>query len=629
MHFTSLPTAARAAAAAARDAASTGAAASHWSGLQTAIVTAIAVLSVIGVALFARTVSHLARVVRLGKPDSTRGGQLPARAYSLFAESLGHARLGRWPLIGAMHWLVFVGFGALFFTLLTAYGQLFDPSFALPLIGHWVVYEWVTEVIGWLTLVAILGLMAVRQARHPRRYASSQGRRSRFFGSSFWQAYYVELTILAVALCVLALRGLEYAHAAALGAGTRDGRTTRPRPGSAGPSPGRPRRGWATPSSPWPPPRSSSRWRGSSPSRCNPPWGSPGTASSPSSTSGSSGTPAQAGPRAHPEPGRAAADPGRRRAARLRGASRSSTRTPRSASARSRTSPGRACSTSPPAPSAGAASRSAPPGTPTSRCPRSCSSLALRDHAHGKAPWLHGRRRGAERRRAGRRPEQRRGRAHPGRPRSSTDGRCSAGGRDRPGRAVVVHHLRGLRGAVPGGHRARRPHRRHAPLPGAHRVGLPQRAGRAVQEPRAQRQPVGDERRGHGWTGRRACPSRCRRSGTDVEDLGARRLPVLGRLRRRSGGPRAEDHPGRRRTAAPGRGVVRGARRRRVVHRRPGPAGGQRVPLPDAGAGRTSRRSTRPARPRSSSPARTASTRWRTSTPSSAATTRSCTTPSC
>ena len=60
-------------------------------------------------------------------------------------------------------------------------------------------------------------------------------------------------------------------------------------------------------------------------------------------------------------------------------ASRSTSRRPtrrrtRSASPRSSSSPGRACSTSPPAPSAAAASRSARPGTPASRCRRSCWS---------------------------------------------------------------------------------------------------------------------------------------------------------------------------------------------------------------------------------------------------------------
>ena len=79
------------------------------SGLQITVITVIAVLSVVGIALFARTVGNLARVIRLGQPDPTRSGRTGERIYSLVAESLGHARLGRWPLVGIMHWLVFVG----------------------------------------------------------------------------------------------------------------------------------------------------------------------------------------------------------------------------------------------------------------------------------------------------------------------------------------------------------------------------------------------------------------------------------------------------------------------------------------------------------------------------------------
>jgi Fe-S oxidoreductase len=187
------------------------------SGLQIAVVAVITVLSVVGVALFARTVGHLVRVIRLGQPDPTRGGRTGERAYAVLVESLGHARLGKWPLVGLMHWFVFVGFGALFFTLVTAYGQIVKPDFALPLIGHWVVYEWVTDAIAWLTLIGIGALVVIRQRQHPRSAAGENGRRSRFYGSTWWQAYYVEATILAVAVCVLTLRGLEYALMTAQG----------------------------------------------------------------------------------------------------------------------------------------------------------------------------------------------------------------------------------------------------------------------------------------------------------------------------------------------------------------------------------------------------------------------------
>ena len=82
-------------------------------------------------------------------------------------------------------------------------------------------------------------------------------------------------------------------------------------------------------------------------------------------------------------------------------------------------------------------------------------------------------------------------RAGPRRGRAAADRRRRGGRRHRPGRAVVLHHLRRLRRAVPGRHRARRPHRRHAPLPGADRVELPVRGRRDAAQPGEQGQPVG------------------------------------------------------------------------------------------------------------------------------------------
>jgi Fe-S oxidoreductase len=61
--------------------------------------------------------------------------------------------------------------------------------------------------------------MAIRQKNHPRSAAGVDGRRSRFFGSTWWQAYYVELTILGVTICIGLLRALEWTLARKLGTG--------------------------------------------------------------------------------------------------------------------------------------------------------------------------------------------------------------------------------------------------------------------------------------------------------------------------------------------------------------------------------------------------------------------------
>jgi Fe-S oxidoreductase len=192
--------------------------------MQVAFIVICLAATAVGVALFARTVAGFTRQYRLGQPEN-RSDNPGARTITLVREFLGHTRMAKLPLVAAAHWVVMVSFGFLFFTLLTAYGQLFKPTFALPLIGHWLPFEWGTELLGWLMLVSIVVLMAIRQVKHPRRYRGEQGlniasgeRGSRFYGSSFWQAYYVELTILGVGLCIVALRGLEYALGKADGA---------------------------------------------------------------------------------------------------------------------------------------------------------------------------------------------------------------------------------------------------------------------------------------------------------------------------------------------------------------------------------------------------------------------------
>ena len=126
-----------------------------------AIVVALAV-SVVGVVLFVRAVASIVGVVKLGKPSPGRGDRPGRRWRQMLAETLGHTRMPQWTKVGAAHWFVFIAFGALIFTLVTAYGQLFDPRFALPIIGHWVPYEWASEIIAWAGLISISFLIMVR-----------------------------------------------------------------------------------------------------------------------------------------------------------------------------------------------------------------------------------------------------------------------------------------------------------------------------------------------------------------------------------------------------------------------------------------------------------------------------------
>ncbi|MFL6116501.1 MAG: (Fe-S)-binding protein [Catenulispora sp.] len=182
--------------------------------MQLAAVVVSLVISVIGFGLLGRTAAYIYQFVKLGQPTApgARTNAPLERTRNLFREFAGHTRLARrgkrW--IGAMHWVVMVGFGLLFFTLVTAYGQLFDADWAIPLIGRWWPFEFVVEVVAFVMIFAIAGLIGVRLRNRPSGPGSKdKGRRSRFFGSTMWQAYFVEWVIFGIGLCIMALRGLE------------------------------------------------------------------------------------------------------------------------------------------------------------------------------------------------------------------------------------------------------------------------------------------------------------------------------------------------------------------------------------------------------------------------------------
>lgn len=183
-----------------------------------ALVVCLAVTAV-AIALLVRTVRHFIATFRLGQPDTTRRDNPGQRTRTLVREFLGHTRMSRLPVVAVAHWITMISFGVLFFTLLNAFGQLVDPEFVLPVIGHFFLYEWVTDVFAFGGFFAILALMAIRQKNHPRSAPGVDGRRSRFFGSTWWQAYYVELTILGVTICIGLLRALEWTLARKLGTG--------------------------------------------------------------------------------------------------------------------------------------------------------------------------------------------------------------------------------------------------------------------------------------------------------------------------------------------------------------------------------------------------------------------------
>lgn len=186
---------------------------------------------------FGRGVAHIWRQVNQGQPDPGRLRPVGKRLWSMISTILTHREFKHRPWVKVAHWLVMISFPLLFLTLVAGYGQLRDQMYALPLLGHFAPWEWLTEVLAWGGLLGIIYLMTVRKRAghgsvaeaavsnddpasltgddaplsrpHPRD-GSPQGLASRFLGSTKWQALFVEWVVLIVCVCIIGLRGLEY-----------------------------------------------------------------------------------------------------------------------------------------------------------------------------------------------------------------------------------------------------------------------------------------------------------------------------------------------------------------------------------------------------------------------------------
>ncbi|GIG69817.1 (Fe-S)-binding protein [Phytomonospora endophytica] len=169
----------------------------------------VAVVSAAAVVMVVRTAMRMVAVIRLGASDKTRTDRAGRRVKTMLKETLGHTRMLQWGVVGAAHWFVFIAFGALLPTLVEAYIQVINPEWAIPWFSHWPVWTLGSELIALTMLIGILTLIVIRRLNLPSRRP-----KARFEGSRMWQAYYVEITIVAIGVCEFALRSLVIAEGA-------------------------------------------------------------------------------------------------------------------------------------------------------------------------------------------------------------------------------------------------------------------------------------------------------------------------------------------------------------------------------------------------------------------------------
>ncbi|MFI6433795.1 Fe-S oxidoreductase, partial [Rhodococcus oryzae] len=154
----------------------------------------------------------MGKTVQLGQPAPDRWRPFVPRFKQMIIEFIAHTRMQKFRTVGWAHWLVMIGFlgGALLW--FEAYGQTFNPEFHWPIFGDtWMWHLW-DELLGIGTIVGITVLIVIRQLNHPR----IPERLSRFGGSKFGPAYFVEIVVFVEGLGMVMVKAgkiATYGHA--------------------------------------------------------------------------------------------------------------------------------------------------------------------------------------------------------------------------------------------------------------------------------------------------------------------------------------------------------------------------------------------------------------------------------
>ena len=146
-------------------------------------------------------------LVRSGQPEVGRTAERKKRVQAEVTEVFGQKKLLAWTIPGIAHVFAFWGFIVLSFTIVEAFGALFDPEFAIPVIGRLPVVGFLEDLFAVLVVVGIAMFAVIRLVRSPAKY----GRESRFYGSHTGAAWFVLFMIFNVIWTLFLYRGAQYA----------------------------------------------------------------------------------------------------------------------------------------------------------------------------------------------------------------------------------------------------------------------------------------------------------------------------------------------------------------------------------------------------------------------------------
>jgi Fe-S oxidoreductase len=174
--------------------------------LQTIAIVVSLAISAVAIYLTVKAVRSMLAVIKVGQPAVGRTDNPGKRLLTMLKETALHTRMLQWTWVGILHWFAFAAFIILSTAVMQGLVQLFDPEFAWPIIGHFFLFEWVEEFIGLLGALAILPLIVYRLMHRP---GTMPARRTRFYGSTMWQAYFVEAMVFVESIAILFIRGAE------------------------------------------------------------------------------------------------------------------------------------------------------------------------------------------------------------------------------------------------------------------------------------------------------------------------------------------------------------------------------------------------------------------------------------
>ncbi|MGZ8737558.1 MAG: heterodisulfide reductase-related iron-sulfur binding cluster [Nocardioides sp.] len=164
-------------------------------------------MTAIALPIAGRRVWFLYRLITSGEPAPGRlesvKGNIGGTIKGQLVEVLGQRKLLKWSVPGAAHFFVFWAFLILATVYLEAYGALFDPEFAIPVIGHWAILGFAQDFIAVMALIGLVAFAQIRLKNSPEKL----GRKSRFKGSHLGGAWLVLFMIFNVIWTMFLFRG--------------------------------------------------------------------------------------------------------------------------------------------------------------------------------------------------------------------------------------------------------------------------------------------------------------------------------------------------------------------------------------------------------------------------------------